>query len=138
MVARAIILTDVDRRRLGSLLADEFVRKTACVEYIFALEDELEEAQAFEVHQIPAHVVTMNSAVTVRDLDTGELKTYRLVYPEDADADARHVSVLSALGMALLGKQIDDVIEAKLLGERKSMVVERICFQPEAEGRYDL
>lgn len=34
---------------------------------------------------IPPNLVTMNSVVCVRDLDTGQADTYDLVYPFDAE-----------------------------------------------------
>jgi regulator of nucleoside diphosphate kinase len=51
----------------------------------------------------PAHVVCMNTEVTFRDDTTGKVQTVTLVYPESADIAARKVSVLTPVGVALIG-----------------------------------
>ena len=53
--------------------------------------------------EIPPDVVTMNSTVRLRDLETGEEETYTLVYPDEADIEENKLSVLAPVGTALLG-----------------------------------
>ncbi|MCE1194970.1 GreA/GreB family elongation factor [bacterium] len=45
------------------------------------------------------------SLVSVRNLDTGESYSYRLVYPAFADGAGGSISVLSPLGSALIGRK---------------------------------
>jgi regulator of nucleoside diphosphate kinase len=61
-----------------------------------------------------------------------------IVYPSDADRTGERVSVLTPLGASLLGARVGDVVErAARRGTRRSRI-ERILFQPEAAGRFDL
>ena len=60
---------------------------------------------------MPEDVVTMNSTVRVRDLETGEVDTYTLVYPHEADIEENKLSVLAPVGTALLGYRAGDVVE---------------------------
>ena len=45
------------------------------------------------------------STVVVEDLETGEVTTFRLVGPYEADVQAGTISVTSPLGKALIGKE---------------------------------
>ena len=78
---------------------------------IEALEDELDRAEIVEANRIPPNAVTMNSKVRLRDLDTGEEKIYRLVFPNRSLQGEDALSVLAPIGTALLGYQAGDVIE---------------------------
>ena len=78
---------------------------------IEALEDELDRAEIVEANRIPPNAVTMNSKVRLRDLDTGEEKIYRLVFPNRSLQGVDALSVLAPIGTALLGYQAGDVIE---------------------------
>jgi regulator of nucleoside diphosphate kinase len=83
-------------------------------------------------------VVTMNTTVELRDLDTGELETYTVVYPERADIALNRISVLAPLGTALLGSRAGDVVEVRVPAGRLRIRVEEIHFQPERVGAYHL
>ena len=48
-------------------------------------------------------VVTIGSEVTYRDLAMDRLHTVSVVYPEDADIEEGQISVLTPVGVALLG-----------------------------------
>jgi len=58
-----------------------------------------------------AGLVTMDSNVTFRDDVSGQARTVRLVYPEDADVDAGKISILTPIGAALIGLSEGQTIE---------------------------
>jgi regulator of nucleoside diphosphate kinase len=66
------------------------------------LADELDRAQIIEAAAAKG-VVQMHSTVTYRDAETGEEHTVALVYPEEADITAGRLSVLTPVGVALIG-----------------------------------
>lgn len=49
--------------------------------------------------------ITFGSTVLMEDLETGEVTSYRLVGPYEADVQAGTISVTSPLGKALIGKE---------------------------------
>jgi transcription elongation factor GreA len=49
--------------------------------------------------------ITFGSTVVMEDLETGEVTSYRLVGPYEADVRAGTISVTSPLGKALIGKE---------------------------------
>ncbi len=104
-----------------------------------ALGDELLRAQVIESEEAPATLVTMNSTVVFRNLKTGREREVTLVYPNEANAERGRVSVLAPIGSALLGLSVGQEIEWPLPdGSRGRFRIERIVFQPEAAGRFDL
>ena len=91
----------LDRHRLG----DAKSAKSFAI-----LEEELERAQVVEPHAVPPDVITMNSEVRLSDLESGEIFTYRLVYPSSKAQDPNAVSVMAPIGMAYarLSRRGDD------------------------------
>jgi len=66
------------------------------------LADELERAQIIDAAAAKG-VVQMHSTVSYRDAETGDEHTVTLVYPEEADIEAGRLSVLTPVGVALIG-----------------------------------
>ncbi len=95
----------------------------------------LEHATVVASDAMPADVVTMNSRVVLRDVQTGERRTVCVVYPPDADPAKALISVLTPTGMALLGATPGGVIECE---ERQGARVEEVLHQPEHSLRTHL
>ena len=101
------------------------------------LEAELDRAHVVSPQEIPGDVVTMNSAVLVKDLDTGAEMALTLVFPSDAGLELGKISILAPVGTALLGYRVGDTIEWKVPGRIRRLRIERMIYQPEAAGDYD-
>lgn len=129
-----IVITAFDRTRLDQLVAWGRGEPTR----LSALETELERAEEVGSDAIPSTVVTMNSEVELLDLSTQESLRVTVVFPEDADSDARKISVLSTIGLALLGTRENEELVWHGAGGTRKYRVTRIVFQPEAAGRFDL
>lgn len=65
--------------------------------------DEIGRARIVAPGRMPEDVVTIGSTVTYRDETSGQEKTVTLVYPEHADIALHRVSVMTPIGVALLG-----------------------------------
>jgi len=138
MANRIIYITDNDMRRLRELIivAREFGKEDEM--YLQELENELNRGKVVKSQDVPSNVITMNSEVYLRDLNTREEITYRLVFPYCADASKGRVSILAPIGMALLGYSVGDIIEWKVPAGIAKLKVEKILYQPEAAGDYHL
>jgi regulator of nucleoside diphosphate kinase len=102
---------------------------------VAALEEELDRAEVVAPERVPADVVTMNSEVRLKDLDTGKVMVYRIVYPNTRPTgSADPVSVLAPLGTALLGYRAGDVIEWPVPRATRRLKVLDVVFQPESAG----
>ena len=135
---REIYVTEFDKMRLTELVqvATEFGRQDK--EYLSVLEGELDRSKVLPSKDVPKDVVTMNSRVRVRDLDSEKETTYSLVFPRDADISENKISILAPLGSALLGYRVADVIEWQAPAGLRRIRIEEILYQPEAAGDYHL
>lgn len=138
MSERTIQITELDRKRLLDLILEAQSGEYRKSIYLEKLRGELERAQIVPSQEIPGDVVTMNSTVTLTDLDTGEEETHTLVYPENADTTQGRVSILAPIGTAMLGYRVGDVFEWDVPAGKRRLKVEKILFQPEASGDFDL
>lgn len=134
-----IYITEPDHERLRRLI--EIAREHNGDEnrqYLDSLEEELERAEVVQQKSVPADVITMRSMVRLKDLDSGEDMTYRLVFPTEANYDDGKISVLAPIGTAMLGYRRGDVIEWKVPSGVRRLQVEQVLYQPESKGEYDL
>lgn len=128
-----IYITKNDHKKLTDLIIEKRVK----TDDIRELYKELERAIVVEPEKIPNDVITMNSLVVFSDIDSGSELKYQLVFPNNADIMQNKISVLSPIGCALLGYKIGDVISIKTPKSEKKYKVEKILYQPEAEGKYE-
>ena len=76
-----IFVTETDYDKLRRLIAGRR-SSGADAEHLNELEQELERAEVLDDNDtIPPDVVTMNSEVRLMDLDSGDTKVYKLVFP---------------------------------------------------------
>ncbi len=69
-----------------------------------------------EIVDLPQTVngkVIFGCQVIVEDLETGEVSSYRLVGPYEADVQAGTISVTSPIGQALIGREEGDEIKVQ-------------------------
>lgn len=134
MAKRKIIITEFDYERLQDLLASEFATVIGPREYLDDLRAELDRAEIVRPEDVPENVVTMNSTVALRDLDTQEKEIYTLVFPDSADIANDRLSVLAPVGTAILGERVGDVVRWRVPQGIRRLKVECVLFQPEREG----
>lgn len=99
---------------------------------------ELRAARTFPPERIAKNIVTMNSRVLLKELESGREIQITLTYPQDADPREQKVSVFSPIGVALLGCQEGDITSWRIPSRIGRFKVERVIYQPEAEGNYSL
>lgn len=138
MSEKTIHITELDRQRLIDLIMDAQSKGYHGSVYLEKLRGELDRAEIVLPQEIPADVITMNSKVALMDLDTQEEEVYTLVYPENADMAEGKVSVLAPIGTAMLGYRVGDVFEWEVPAGTRRLKVDRILYQPEAAGDYEL
>lgn len=132
MAERGIFITEEDHEKLMHLIQGARLHRRKDLAHIDQLDAELERAYLVPSSEIPPDVVTMNSRVVLRDLDTRDEIELTLVFPRDANMDEHRVSVLAPLGTAILGYRAGDVIEWQMPGRTRHLEVERVLYQPEA------
>jgi regulator of nucleoside diphosphate kinase len=143
MIAKAIgsnhqsVITGPDFDRLNDLSQSQQYRTTHSA-LLADLKDELNHGKVVPSDSVPRGIITMNSQVRVRDLDTDERETYTLAYPGEADIQTGKLSVLAPLGIALLGARVGQTVKVHAPAGLRKLKVECILYQPEAAGDYHL
>ena len=134
MTRRTIILTTEDYQRLELLLTSNLAHLVGDSVRLDELRAEMDRARVVPQHEVPKDAVTMNSTVALRDLDTNDLETYTLVYPDCADIANQRLSVLAPIGTAILGYRVGDELRWRVPAGWRRLKVEQVIFQPERDG----
>ena len=138
MKKRKLFITAFDKDRLDDMLAEAREFSGHDRKDLDELATELERAKVVKPEKIPANVVTLNSQIVVRDLDKGEEKQYRLVFPDKADISKGLISVLAPVGTAILGYCEGDEVEWQVPAGTRRFRIEKVLYQPEAAGHFHL
>ena len=99
---------------------------------------ELKVAKTFPQDKISQSIVTMNSRSLLREITSGREVEITITYPQDADPKEQKISVFSPIGVALLGCREGDITSWRVPGGIGRFKVEKVLYQPEAEGHYYL
>lgn len=87
--------------------------------------DDLERAQIYDEEKVPYDIVRINSVVQI-NLKTDGLKKIQLVMPSESDLKKEKVSVLSALGMGLIGRAEGEALCLKTPSGKVFLTVEKV------------
>lgn len=129
-----LLITVPDAERL--LLQSAFARNRIEEEILHDLELKIRHTIPVDPESVPPDVVTMNSHVRLRDVETGRTMNVILAFPSCADRGKGRISVLTPLGAALLGVRTGHVFTCPVAGVLTTLAVEAIRYQPEAHGDY--
>jgi regulator of nucleoside diphosphate kinase len=125
---------DIDERRLRSYLRAATLSDGSDTRRLVPLHTRLRRARVVPPTDVPANVVTMNSLVVLRNLDSGDRLTCRLAYPNQARRSRYNVSIARALGTAMLGKRVGQIIRWPIGTRDRRMQIQQVLYQPEAVG----
>jgi regulator of nucleoside diphosphate kinase len=138
MHPRQIYITEFDMERLRQLVDGTRAWSTRDRNYLAQLEAELERAVVVPSEEIPPNVVTMNSEVRVKDVDTGKEMTVKLVFPGSADYERGKLSILAPIGTALIGYSTGDIVQWTVPAGVRRLQILDVLYQPEAAGDFHL
>jgi len=132
------LVTDLDCKRLQILLAAARASQPEVMAWLEALQRLLETADVIPAEDVPPDVVTMNSVVRIKDLDTGEERSFALVFPNKTGMGEKAVSVLAPIGCALIGCREGDSLNWEVPAGTRRIQITQIVYQPERIGNYEL
>lgn len=131
-----IFITRQDRDRLKNLILKIFNERSRDMAHLSDLGEELERGEIVESRVMPPNVITMNSRFRLKDVENGDIHTFTLVYPEEANVDEGKISVLAPVGTAMLGYRVGDTVEWQTPGGLRKLRIEGLLYQPEAAGDF--
>jgi regulator of nucleoside diphosphate kinase len=109
-----IFISRSDRKRLTRLVSAAYSHKERTAPFLGA---ELRRAQFCDPNELPRKIVTVGAEVSYR-LGWGPASAYyRLVYPEEFTGAPDQISLLSPIGVALLGLRLGDRMPVFIPGE---------------------
>jgi len=130
--AKNIVITEADYVRLRRLVESSRLFRQHDAKHLDDLEQELERAAIMKAGEVPSDVVTMNSRVRVKDLNSGRVTTYQIVFPREADIAKNRISVLAPIGTGLLGYSAGATIEWQVPSGSRRFRILAVEYQPQA------
>ncbi len=135
---KRIKITSTDYVKICNLINYSEKYKTEDILNITVLRNEIFMAEKVDPREISPEIVTMNTQVEVIDLSSNASMQLKLVYPNEANFKNGNVSVLSLLGSALLGYGSGCEISFDAPFGKKKMKINKIIYQPEANGEFGI
>jgi regulator of nucleoside diphosphate kinase len=136
-MTKQITTTINDYNRLMGLL--EFASfKTTIPDVRGRLFTNLMNSKTLSQEKIDRRIVTMNSRIQLKDVNSQRETEVTLVYPHEAEPRDRRVSVLSEIGIALLGRCERELVSWKVPVGIGLFEIVKVTYQPEAAGDYHL
>ncbi len=133
-----IILNRLDYLRIKKCISDAKQFKSISASEEETLLKELNSAKIVEPQEIPDNVVTMNSIVRISFLNTNKQVEFQIVYPNQANLKDNKISIFSPIATALIGYKIKDEIEWIVPAGLTKIRIDKIIYQPEASGNFNL
>ncbi len=131
MKPKPIHITKSDHEKLIHLIEELSPDQGRRPIHLQRLMDELDRAELKDSAEIASDIVTLNSRVKIREIDSDDLLEFTLVTPDKVDTEAGRISVLAPLGTAMLGYRAGDTFEWPVPNGACRARVEQIVFQPE-------
>jgi transcription elongation factor GreA len=94
---------------------------------IHDIESRLTRSEIIDIGNLSTDRVVFGSVVLLENLDTGERVQYQLVGPDESDVKQGKISSSSPVGLALVGKKVDDEVTVQTPGGVRNFVVIRIA-----------
>lgn len=139
MTSQAIAVTSTDFARLDQLLQSEW---TAAISgqrsHLKELRERLNQAVIVDSLEMLPDIVTMNSTIYLHDEDRRETDIYTLVYPDEASIAEGKLSILSPLGAEIFGRRVGENVTLDISGKKSHKHIEKLSFQPERVGAFNL
>lgn len=126
-----IIIDAEHLERIESLAEGAMQRNPALTDRLL---DEISRARVVTSKKMPSTVVSIGSTVTYRDEMTGLEKAVILVFPEDADITEQRISLMTPIGVALLGLPEGAAFHWDTRDNQRRMLTVMKVEQPSAVG----
>lgn len=121
-MAQSIILTT----GIYDLIKDHIRRKKVTPKEEEILKLQLKNAKQVPRVHLPEDVVSINSRVTIKNLDTDQEEVHHFVAPDKAKQRNNTKSILTQIGLALVGNKEGDLIDWPFNAEVKQIEIVKV------------
>ncbi len=134
---REIEVTLFDARQLAALILSAGYTENGPSPWLERLGRLLKQARLVWPGRISPDTITMNSTVAMQDKQSTEKMNLTLVFPaamnknQPPNSDEVKVSILTPLGLSVLGRRVGECIGGRLF-------IEKMLYQPEASHPFHI
>lgn len=93
------------------------------------LESKLATAEVVDISRLSGKKVVFGATVMLRDLDSDEERLVRIVGEHEANAERGHISYLTPVARALIGKVEEDVVTVRLPSGQREYEIISVRFE---------
>ena len=101
-------------------------RQTIVQSRISQVMQRMDEVDSIDISKLPTDRVAYGSMVVLYDIEKEEKVTYKLVTSEESDPENGHISTVSPIGQALIGKEEGDEVKVKTPTGWRSFEISRL------------
>ena len=131
------VFTKHDSERILTLISNYKVQNPTETGYIENLKQQIIKSKHVDSEKIKENIITINSIFILKNLGTGSQKEYHLTLPDEPNAKSEKLSILSMLGLQVIGNKVGSIVRENFESEKYYMI-DKITYQPEAAGDFDL
>ncbi len=131
-VVRPQVIKAIEEARAHGDLSEnaEYVaakeRQSFVEKKIQEIEQKLANSEIIDNLNLPNGKVGFGSVVTLENLNQGGQVTYQIVGPDESDISSGKISIVSPLGKALIGREVEDEVIVKTPGGAKNYAILKI------------
>ncbi len=89
------------------------------------LKKELQSAKILPKHKIPNDIIRINSIVTIQ-MSNNVIRSFQIVIPENSDLIHNKLSILSPIGLSLIGYAANDEISLQLPSDLNKLKILKV------------
>ena len=138
MKTKNVHITYYDMKRLKDFLQKVQNWPQEDVELLNKLASKLNGASVIAQKEAPPYLVTMNCHVRVTDLGSKKEIKFWLAYPDEAMSGNDKISVVSDIGLSILGAKVGDQVKVNSKNKKTHLRIAQIYYQPEENQHYKL
>lgn len=128
------LITALDHARLLGMITRPATAASLPRDAVDAAQELLDSAPIVAIEEVTPDIITMRSRVRLLT-DKGDEMVVTLCYPADANLAQGQVSVMSPLGLSLIGSRTGQRVTWTAPNQTEhSASIEEILYQPEAAG----
>jgi len=117
------VLTKIDYEIIMSCLKKGVNRNTFNRKDGEELETEIKKARLVNKDELPGNVVRLNSTVTIKDEMNAKIMQVIIVTPDRANITQKKISIMSPIGIALIGFRKDKKLNGKFRPEKRHLLL---------------
>ncbi len=96
---------------------------------IAVLEDHIARADVIDPKNNVGDTIKFGAHVTLEDTETGDVKKYRIVGPDEADIKKGTIAATSPVARALVGRRAGDEVTVKAPGGERVYEIKKIAWE---------